>query len=155
MLFRSDNNSSTWNFEVKQFTSVSPRLLYETRFNWSGSHDETNPKSQGIQINVTDAFSRGGAQNHTANTARTYEFGNLLTHLGEKFSIKTGLNGLYKKNKSASQNNFQGVFLFSSLDAYRQQRPTNFRINNGTPNLTFDQWELALFEQTEIGRAHV
>jgi hypothetical protein len=144
------STQNIWNIEVKQFSSLSARSLYETRFNLSGNHDETKPDTQGLQINVTDAFSTGGAQNHVENTGRTYEFSNLYTRLGEKLTVKTGLSGVYRKNSSISENNFTGTFTFSGLDTYRQGRPINYRVGRGNPNLEFNQWEMAFFEQNDI-----
>ena len=140
---------NTWNFEVKQFSSISARSLYETRFNLSGNHDETSPTTQGVQINVADSFSNGGSQNHVENTGRTYDMSNLYTRLGEKLTLKTGFSGIHRQNDSISENNFTGTFAFSGLDAYRQGRPTNFRIGKGNPNLKFKQWEWAFFEQND------
>lgn len=145
-----NSNQKMWNFEVKQFSALSARNLYETRFNLSGNHDETTPGSQGLQINVTDAFSAGGAQNHVENTGRTYEFSNLYSRLGETLTVKAGLSGIYQRNSSISENNFTGTFTFSGLDAYRQGRPINYRVGRGNPSLEFNQWEMAFFEQNDI-----
>ena len=140
----------TWNFEVKQFSALSARRLYETRFNVSGNHDATTPATQGIQYNVSDAFSIGGAQNHVENTGRTYEFSNLYTQLGEKLTLKTGLSGAHRGNESISENNFGGIFTFSGLENYRQGKPVNYRISRGNPNLEFTQWEFAFFAQNDV-----
>ena len=139
-----------WNFEVKQFSALSARRLYETRFNVSGNHDATTPATQGIQYNVSDAFSIGGSQNHVENRGRTYEFSNLYTQLGEKLTLKTGLSGVHRGNDSISENNFGGIFTFSGLENYRQGKPVNYRISRGNPNLESTQWESAFFAQSDV-----
>ncbi len=144
------SRQNTWNIELKQFSSLSARNLYETRFNLGGNTDETKPGTQGLQINVTDAFSTGGAQNHVENTGRTYEFSNLYSRLGETLTLKAGLSVMYQKNSSISENNFIGTFTFSGLDAYRQGLPINYRVGRGNPSLEFNQWEVAFFEQNDI-----
>ena len=146
--FRSEG--STWNFEVRQFSSLSPRSIYETRFAVSGTENTRLPETEGVQINVLDAFNAGGAQNRLENTGRTYDVSNLYTRLGEKLTVKAGMAAMYRKNHSHSENNFLGTFTFSSLEAYRAGTPLNFRVNRGNPISDTNQWELSYFIQNDL-----
>ena len=82
------NDADTWNFEIRQFTSLSARSLFESRFKLSGNHDAIAPQNDGHQVNVLDAFSAGGSQNKVENTGRTYEFSNLYSRLGRKVDLE-------------------------------------------------------------------
>ncbi len=146
----SSSNKRDWNLEVSQFSSLSARSLYETRFNFISAHNKTTPATEGLRINVLDAFSSGGAQNRAENTGRTYEFSNLYTRFGETLTLKTGVQGAYGQNSSLSENNFTGTFTFSSLAAFLQGRALNFRVNRGNPAMDTGQLELAFFVQNDL-----
>ncbi len=144
------NDARAWNVELKQFTALSAQALYETRVNITTNHDKTVPNTESVQFTVLDAFSTGGAQNNLTNDGRTIEFGNLYSRLGEKHTMKSGFSGVRRRNQSVSRNMFVGAFTFSSLDAYRQGKAISYRVNGGTPELTVDQWEFAVFTQNDF-----
>ena len=144
------NDGNNWNLEIKQFSSLSAQSIFETRFGLRGNHDETIPANNNVRINVLDAFNGGGSQNQAETTTRDYEFSNLFTRLGEKLSIKTGMEGVYRKNRSLNTNNFGGTFTFSSPEAFRAGRPANYRVSRGEPLLEKDQLELSFFMQNDL-----
>ena len=143
-------SARNWGIGVRQFSSLSSRSIYETRFSVDSNHDETTPITDTVQINVFDTFNGGGAQNRTENTGRTYEFGNLYTRFGEALTVKAGLEGAYRTNRSFSEDNFLGTFNFSNLDAFLAGRPINYRVNRGEPIQETDQFELAFFIQNDL-----
>ncbi len=145
-----NSHGNTWNVDLRQFSSWSPRSIYETRFSWSGTHDETLPATDGLRINVLDAFSMGGAQNRTDNFDRTYDFSNLYTRFGEKLTLKTGTSIIYRKNRALSDSNFIGTFTFSSLEAFREGRAINYRVNRGDSLSEINQLESAFFVQSDL-----
>ena len=142
--------SRNWNFEVRQFSSLSPQSIFETRFKFTGAFSETTPATEGFRINVPDAFNSGGAQNRAEDREKSYDFSNLYTRLGEKLTIKTGMQGLYRTARSFSENNFTGTFIFSTLDSYIQRRPIIFRVNRGDPRVETSQLELSFFIQNDL-----
>lgn len=145
-----DAHGNSWNFQLQQFSALSPRSIYETRFTWSGTGDETTPISEDLRIDVLDAFSSGGAQNRAENTGRTYDFSNLYTRLGEKLTLKMGTAITYRNIRSLDATNFTGTFTFSSLGAFREGRAINYRVNQGNPLVELNQWELAFFVQNDL-----
>lgn len=144
------SGSNSWNFGVKQFSSLSPTDIFEAQFSVTGNHNETTPVSEGLKINVPDAFSSGGAQNTAHDDGRTYAFGSLYTRLGEGSTIKTGFDGTYQTGESFSQNNFTGTFSFPTLDAYLAGTPNFFRVNVGEPLVETSQFEMAVYFQDDI-----
>jgi hypothetical protein len=146
--FAASGNDLT--FEVRQFSTPSPRNIYETRFSIVISRDETRPITDGIQIDVLDAFQGGGAQNLTDTSGRNYTVSNMYTRLGEAWTLKAGFEGVYRKNRSFSETNFGGAFTFSSLEAFIAQTPVNFRRTSGDPLLDSSQFETALFLQNDL-----
>jgi hypothetical protein len=146
----STTTGNDWKFELKQFSSLSSQSIFETRFGLTSSRDETIPAIDQVRINVLDAFSSGGAQNQSENSGRTYDFSNLYTRLGERLTIKTGMEGNYQKNRSYSTGNFGGTFTFSTLEAYNQNRPLSYRVSRGEPLLETNQTELSFFMQNDL-----
>ncbi|MBI4471190.1 MAG: hypothetical protein HY646_00885 [Acidobacteria bacterium] len=144
------NSGRVWNFEIRQFSSLSSQKIYETRLNVSGSRDKTTPNTQAVQINVLDAFSDGGAQNDLNNNGRTVEVNNLYSQLGEKLTLKAGFSAIRRQNHSISQNMFLGAFTFSSIEKYERREPLMYRVNGGTPASDITQWETAFFVQSDF-----
>ena len=142
-----DGNS--WDIELKQFSSLSPTSIYETRFKISSGHEEVVPENDGLQINVPGAFRSGGSQNSSETDSRDYEFGNLYTRVGEDLTLRVGVDGRYQKNRSFSTANFDGTFTFSSLDDFNQGRLFEYRVARGEPLLETSQTELSFFMQND------
>lgn len=146
-------SNSHWrgvNAEVRQFSSLSARSIFESRLALNDSHGETTPLGEAVRINVLDAFNRGGAQNKSEDADRTYDFSTLYTRFGEKLTIKTGLEGSYRRQGSVTTNNFGGTFTFSSLDTFLAGTPVNYRVNRGDPELETRQLELSAFLQIDL-----
>src|ERR1051325_510309 len=142
-------DSANWNVEFVEFSNFSPRTILETHFKVTGTHDETRPATDGVRINVLDAFSSGGAQNRTRNTRRDYEYSTLYSRLGEKLTTRTGAEGRYRTNQLFSQDNFGGTFIFSNLQSYVAGKPLNYRVTLGNPLLETNQSEISFFHQND------
>ena len=143
------SEGTTWNLELKQFSSLSARSIYETRFKVSTSHEETIPTTTGVRTDVVDVFGSGGSQNRSENNNRNYEISNLYTRIGEGTTIRLGFDGIYRKNRALSTANFDGTFTFSSLDDFNQGRPFQYRVARGEPLLETTQTELSFFMQND------
>ena len=139
----------SWIVDLKQFSSLSARSIYEMRFQVNNSHAETVPTTTGVRTDVVDAFSSGGSGNRTESDNRNYEIGNLYTRIGEGTTIRFGFDGIYRKNRALSTANFDGTFTFSSLDDFNQGRPFQYRVARGEPLLETTQTELSFFMQND------
>jgi hypothetical protein len=146
----STTTGNDWFFELKQFSALSPQSIYETRFNVGTSRDETIPALEATRINVLDAFSNGGSQNRSESTGRTYTVSNLYTRLGERLTIKAGMEGISRQSRTYSTSNFGGTFTFSSIEAYQEGRPLNYRVSRGEPLLETNQLEFSIFMQNDL-----
>lgn len=141
---------NNYSIDLKQFSSLSPRSIFEAGFKFSRNKSKTVPVTEALRINVTEAFSSGGAQNNAETTNDLYSFSSLYTRLGEKLTIKTGVEGFWQKNHSITTNNFIGTYTFPSLAAFNARTPINFRVNRGIPELQFKQLEAAFFMQNDL-----
>jgi outer membrane receptor protein involved in Fe transport len=145
----SATTGNDWNVEFVQFSNLSARSILENRLNITTSKSETVPFSSALRVNVLDAFSSGGAQNRADSTGRDYDFTNLFTRLGEVVTMRAGIQGRYRKNRSFSESNFGGTFTFSTLESYVAGRPLNYRETQGNPLLEVDQLEGSIFFQND------
>jgi hypothetical protein len=146
--FRVDGN--IWNTELRQFSALSPQSIFETRFAFTGNSDKTVPVTDAPQVNVLDAFNSGGAQNHTENVGRIYEFSNMYSRLGEKLTVKTGMQAVYRRNQALSETNFGGIFTFSTMASYLAGQSLIYRVNRGNPLLKTGQSEFSFFLQNDL-----
>ncbi len=157
--------SREFEFQVRETAILNRTTVHEVRFEYGRERSQQMPKTAGVAINVLDSFFSGGAQNRGASTERTLEFGNLLMYSGSKWTVKTGVQSVYRMNETLSENNFVGTFTFSSLlcrppnpadpqddpcaGAYQAGRPTTFTVNRGNPALDVNQFEIGTFLQTD------
>ena len=139
-----------WGVNLNQFSSLSAQSIYEMRFNISGGHDQNVPANNGVRINVLDAYNGGGAQNESDTKSRIVQFSNLYTRLGEKLTIKTGVEGNYNRQRSVSKNNYGGTFTFSSLEGFRAGTPTTYRVTRGEPLQNTSQLAISFFMQNDL-----
>ena len=146
----SHRNGSNWNTEVRQFSALGSKSLYETRFNVFGNHTRIVPFLDAIRVDVADTFNSGGAQNRYQDENRVYDFGNLYTRLAEKVTIKTGMEGSYRRSESFSLSNFGGTFTFPNLDAFISGVADTYRVARGNPSQLTTQLELSGFIQNDI-----
>ena len=77
----------------------------------------------------------------------------MYTRVAERWTLKTGVEGVYRTRRSLAENNFEGTFTFSSLDSFLAGQPVNFRKNTGDPLVEISQLETALFVQNDFDLA--
>jgi hypothetical protein len=146
--YNSRRNSSE--LQVRDVAILSPKVIHEVRFNYRRNRSDTIPITQGIRgLNVLDSFYSGSAQNLASNNNRSYELGNMLMYSGSKWTIRTGSQNVFRRDRSFSENNFLGTFTFSSLDDYLAGQPITYTQTVGNPLLSQNQFEGAAFIQND------
>jgi hypothetical protein len=145
----SHRNGANWNAQIRQFSALGTGSLFESRFIVFGNRTKIVPFSEAIRVDVSDTFNSGGAQNRYQDNNRTYEFGNLYTRLGQKLTLKTGIDGYYRRNESFSLQNFGGTFTFPNLDAFVNGAADTYRIARGNPSQDTTQFEFSGFVQSD------
>jgi len=145
----SHRNGANWNAQIRQFSALGSGSLFESRFIVFGNRTKIVPFSEAIRVDVSDTFNSGGAQNRYQDNNRTYEFGNLYTRLGQKLTLKTGIEGYYRRNESFSPQNFGGTFTFPNLAAFINGVADTYRIARGNPSQQTTQFEFSGFVQND------
>lgn len=160
----SDNVNHTFQFGVTSI--LSPHLILESRARLQLENSDTTAATQGVAINVLDAFN-GGGSTCCPNTRKetNLEWQEYLTWTHKKHTVKSGIQLQYGSFNVYNASNFNGTYTFSSLAQYRAVlngervdptdptsalvRPTQFTINQGDPSLQFSQYQAAWFTQDD------
>jgi hypothetical protein len=136
--------------DLREISILSERTVHDIKFVWKKDHSETNPFSNALAIIVKDAFTGGGAQDKSRKDGNTYEVSNLIYFAGEKLTMRSGFQGMHRRLRSLSEENFYGEFTFSDLASYRAGRPLKYRITCCDPLLKLSHTELGFFSQNDL-----
>ena len=145
----SDSDARNYAADLREIAVLSSRTVHELRAGWTKETRQTNPISNGVAITVLDAFNGGGGQNRSETDARVYEFGNLLYHVGESVTLRSGFSGLYHRENSLKESNRVGEFFFSDLESYSLGMPFQYRVTEGDPSINLSQLEIGAFIQAD------
>jgi hypothetical protein len=172
----SDSENRNHTFRMGETWIINSKMIHETRFEYERQYTNQIARTDGVAINVLDAFN-GGGSTCCPNTTKSeeFEFQDYLTYTtkGAKHTIKGGVQFEYESISDVSGGNFNGTYTFSSLDQYRMALadPTNplgrarqFTINRGTQGLDYgilqgswfvgDDWRLSQGLTFSFGLRH-
>lgn len=154
----SNRDNMNHNIQISDMHIISSRLVHESRLQLQRETSDVTAVTQGIAVNVIDAFS-GGGSTCCPNNSRGWQadFQDYLSYTYKKHSIKGGFQIQYENSRDYSASNFNGTYTFSSLDQYRaaldvtnpNRTAAQFSINLGNPLLTYSQSEMAWFIQDD------
>lgn len=142
-------------FRVSDVTTASAHLMHEARasFRWDGETDA--PNSTGTQMQVAGAFTGGGA---SIGAQRVREFqieaddDAILTT--KSHTVKAGVQFLLNHEQQRLTTNFNGTYIFGSLQDYLAGKPTAFTNVAGTPDVRFTTVRDALFVEDDWKLQH-
>jgi hypothetical protein len=134
-------------------TAVLGSSINETRFQYFRSATHRLAKSDAPEIEVLGAFNDGGSQlGQSYDTQNTFELQNYTTTVKGLHVWKYGIRLRGYLEDNVSPNDFNGTFIFSSIESYRQTLlgeagagPAQFTINKGQPELAVHQEDLEAF----------
>jgi hypothetical protein len=163
--------SYTQNQHMAQLTEtavLSPKVVNETRFQFTHSLTNENALTNGVQVTVPSAFVEGGAGvGHTQQQDNNYEFQNYTTFTHGTHTFKFGARTREDQLSYYTPSNFNGTFTFASFSAYQitQQGlasglsfaqiqtmgggPALFTANSGNPSVSASMFDLGAFAQDD------
>lgn len=156
--------SVAFDAEIKEHTLqltetavVNPRVLNETRFQFVHSRNAREGDSSSPTVEVQGAFVGGGAPfGLTFTDSDRYELNNVTTWAGGAHTVRFGGRLRHIGIDDVAGQNFNGKFVFSSLEQYRQvtsgvagARPAQLLINGGNERVGVSQSDLGLFAQDD------
>jgi hypothetical protein len=163
----SDLESTNHTMRLGEVFLINSSLIHETRLQLQHNRRELRALTQGRAINVLDAFQGGGAT-CCPNRAREFsaEWQDYLTYTRRKHTVKGGIQIEYNSRRDFNASNFNGAYIFSSLDQYRRvlngervdptnpesalARPAQFTINQGDPLIEYNRYEASWFIQDDV-----
>lgn len=172
----SDSENRNHTLRIGETWIISSKMIHEARFQYNRQFSNQIARSNGVAINVLDAFN-GGGSTCCPNTTKTdeFEYQDYLTYTtkGAKHTIKGGIQLEYQSISDVSGGNFNGTYTFSSLGQYQiaTTDPTNplgfarqLTINRGTQGLDYnilqgswfvgDDWRMSQNLTLSFGMRH-
>jgi hypothetical protein len=139
-------------------TSASPTVLNELRARASRKNVVDRAVTTTPAILVLEAFSAGGNQDalFREDTTDSARLANVTTFAGAAHSIRVGAQADIVRLAQVDRANFNGTFVFSSLDQYRLvlagapgARPSQFSVVKGNPAVALSIVDGAWFAQDD------
>lgn len=169
---------SEHNLRLTEFATFSPRLLHETHIGFTWKQTTQDPLSTAPSMQVAGYFTGGGSTAQALHSReRDLEIDDDILYTEGKHSWKAGLQLTGALLSSKNPDSFNGAFTFgggqastldsnnkpvqnsytviSPLEQYRRTllglsaQPTVYRVTQGDPNLSFNQWRMALYLQDQ------
>jgi hypothetical protein len=128
---------------------VGKKLFNEIRFQTIWQDVEIDSLSDATTIQVLGAFNSGGAQIASSRRSRELELADNLDIPFKKHGMRAGLQLEASTYNSTDLRNQNGAFIFSSLDAFREGRPTTFKRRSGAGRVDFDQVQFGWYAQDD------
>lgn len=153
----SNSQNSSHSLRLSFTSIINSRLINEARFRWEGERRSFSANTEGVAINVLDAFNGGGADCCPNDTRQNnFELQNYLTYTHKKHTIKGGIQVEDEFNDDLNGRNFNGTYTFTSLDQYRRVlagepglSATQFTLNRGDPQIKYSQYQASWFIQDD------
>src|SRR5262249_54884872 len=129
--------------------AVGKKYFNEVRFQFLQQGLDIDSLSNSTTIQVLGAFSRGGAQINSSRRARELELADNLDLPFKKHTARVGFQLEASNYDSSELRNQNGLFVFSSLGAFREGRPTTFTRRSGAGRVDFDQVQFGWYAQDD------
>jgi hypothetical protein len=164
--YNADNSEQT--AQLTETAVLSTKAVNETRFQYIRRRDHQKGDSSEPTISVLSAFTGGGASvGEGSSREDRYELQNYTSLTLHKHLLKLGarLRGVSLSDRSTQ--NYNGIFTFTSMDAYRITLeglqdglsmteiqalgggPSQFSITGGDPQAGVSQWDVGVFIQDD------
>jgi hypothetical protein len=154
--------------QLTETAVLSRRAVNEVKFQYRRSRDSNRGVSSAPAVQVLDAFTTGGTSASLNRLLENrYELQNMFSFSAGKHTLKLGGRFRAINEDNASADDYNGVFTFTSLDAYRiteaglrdhltpaQIRaqgggPSQFSLSTGNPLASISQLDVGVFAQDD------
>ena len=106
-----------WSFQVSE-RRLGDAFVNDLRVRMRRRGSSATPVSEGIAIDVADAFNQGGGTRRNLDEDTRIQVEDRLRWQREDWSFQAGFEGYYARNYSLSEDNYNGTFDFASLHDY-------------------------------------
>lgn len=146
-----DTDSVSDIFRLRNTRVIGKKVFSELKVEFTSSDSSTLPLSTDPTIRVNDAFTAGGAGQLGTRSSRELELAqNFDFTIGRKHSMRAGVLLEAGWWDSDQQQNTNGTYVFTSIDAYNLGRPATFTLRVGDPLVTYSQVKAGWFLQDDV-----
>jgi len=129
---------------------LSPNVINETRFQYMRDRNSQSAQSILPTITVQGAFTGGGnSMGVNRDGQDNYELQNSTMISKGTHSINMGGRLRFTRDASNSTAGFNGTYIYSSLDAYKAGKPTEYDVTAGNASTSVDYFDAGLFFQDD------
>lgn len=138
-------------FRLSDSGLLTKSIVNEFRFQSRWQHNEAAPSfiSSDPTVTVLNAFTRGITAMERDRRSRQVELVDNLDFVVGRHAMKAGIQIESAAYRSRERINYNGTFIFSSLDAFRAGQPTTYSQRSGQPEVRLSQQQLGIYFQDE------
>ena len=145
-----NSESSFFSSDVRSLTQLSDTTILDVTVGYFRNSNTHSRATEGVAIDVKDAFEGGGANTKNERVSRTPSFQSLLLRTDGRLTLKAGFDLERQRDHFLTEDDFNGTFEFASLEDYEARIPTTFYMSQGDPLLEMTQVEAAAFVQNDL-----
>jgi hypothetical protein len=125
-------------------------VVNETRFQYTRDRDNQIAQNDDPTITVQGAFTGGGNSTGTVRDNQDrYELQNYTMLSKGAHSINAGTRLRFTRDSSYSTSGFNGAYIYSSLNAYQANTPTEYAVTAGNAAAHVDYFDVGLYFQDD------
>jgi hypothetical protein len=146
-----DTDTVNDTFRLRNTRVMGKQAFSELKFEFTSSDAATTPLSSAPTIRVNDAFTAGGAGQSGVRSSREFELAqNIDFTFRRKHALRAGVLVEGGWWTSTQQQNSNGTYTFTSLDAYNQGLPATYTRRVGDPLVEYSQFKAGWFLQDDL-----
>ena len=126
------------------------KYINDFKLAYSEANHERKPNTKDVGITVLGAFSAGGAGVDNTSANKKLRAASNLMFDYQKHLFKFGGSLECLQRKSNSNNDANGSFIFTDISSYLMNKPSIFRIREGTSSIEAKQTQLAFYVNDDI-----
>lgn len=151
-----NTKSNEHNLQLTETAIINKSIVSETRFQFlSRNSENSNGDTTSPTVQVFDAFTSGGSSvGESSNETHRWELANNTFWTIGKHSLKFGARVRGISIDDVAANNFNGSYLFTSLDQYKNTllgtaTPTQLTLTTGNPQAKINQVDVGTYLQDD------
>ncbi|HEV2485508.1 MAG TPA: carboxypeptidase regulatory-like domain-containing protein [Terracidiphilus sp.] len=130
---------------------LSDHAVNETRFQFTSDHNSQVAQNTDSAVIVQGAFTGGGnSMGVNRDNQNRLELQNTTIVSKGRHAINFGTRLRFTRDASYSTSGFNGQYIYSSLNAYKANTPTEYDVTTGTGSAAVNYFDLGLFYQDDF-----
>src|SRR4051812_27673084 len=136
--------------QISDTQVLSPNAVNETRFQYIRAHNNQTPRSTDPTITVSGAFTGGGSNAGVVRDNQDrFELENYTTVANGPHAIEFRGRFRLTRDANSTTSGFNGNYIYSSLDSYAANTPSEYNVTVGNTNTTVSVFDAGLFFQDD------